>query len=427
MRLLIMVAVLALAAMAFLDLHAEGGTAAGAPAEARVFAHYMPWFKAERRPDGGIAWDHWQWFGKGRKHDPDDLLPDGRRDIASVFYPLIGPYDGRDPKVLEYHLLTAHAAGIEGFIADWYGPGTYTDEVFAELTAAAAPRGMRVAICLEEKAFFPGYAQVSTRAGVLDEMERHLRHVLDTHAKSPAYWRRNGAPVFFIFIGHGESSVGLQNLSPAEVADVLGRLDEKILLVRGHADANYFDVARGSYAWCGDAAYRDWYFGAAGPARREGRLDFIVGGPSPGFDDSGVNGWGRGPRITDRRGTKEYEENWADVLAAMPDAVQVVTWNDFQEGTTVEPAREYGFTFLDLTERFVADYTGRPNRPRDNDWGLRIYRIRERIEEAADRAAASHLAARVDGFADDFVHGRGRLMGWRLAWLERQAGGLASE
>ena len=115
----------------------------------------MPWFKAAPLPDGGIDWDHWQWFGKGTKHDPDDLRKDGHRDIASVYTPLIGPYHGLDSRVLEYHCLSARSAGIQGFIADWYGPNTYTDKVFTSLLTALSSCNMQGAICLEEKSWFP--------------------------------------------------------------------------------------------------------------------------------------------------------------------------------------------------------------------------------------------------------------------------------
>ena len=94
----------------------------------KILAHYMPWFRAEKTTNG-MAWEHWEWFGRGPKHDPETVLQNGRHDIASVFYPSIGPYDGREAAVLEYHMLTAKAAGIDGFVADWYGPGGYTDQV----------------------------------------------------------------------------------------------------------------------------------------------------------------------------------------------------------------------------------------------------------------------------------------------------------
>lgn len=387
-------------------------------ASPRVFAHYMPWFYAEPTPNG-IVWDHWQWYGKGRKHDPDVILDNGRRDIASVFYPLIGPYNGQDAAVIEYHMLTAKAAGIEGFIADWYGPGNYTDLVFGRMVEAAERYGMEVAICLEEKTFSSDYTKVDSREEMLDVMERQVRHVLETHATSPGYLRLHGRPVFFIFNAYGSGALGSLNLSPDEFRNVLSRFDpENVLLVRGWHDPNFFGVADGSYLWITGAKDRLAYYESAMPARREGRVNLVVGGPNPGFDDSGVNGWGKGPRITDRRGTQEYRDTWDEALRFRPDAVQIATWNDFQEGTTIEPAEEYGFTFLDLTEQYVERYTGRAADTADNRWPLRLYRLRLRVAAMDRPDAREQWNARLDRWADDFASGRRFLMSWRLKWLE---------
>ncbi|MBN1270628.1 MAG: hypothetical protein JXB04_13650, partial [Kiritimatiellae bacterium] len=366
----------------------------------------------------------WQWFGKGPKHDPDEILENGRRDIAAVHYPLIGPYDGRDPAVLEYHMLTAKAAGIQGFFADWYGPGTYSDRVFAEMVKAAERYGMKVAICLEEKAFFPPYSKAQTRADLKDEMERHIRHVLETHAPSPAYLRIHGRPAFFVFNGYGEGPLGPNNLSPEELADVLGRFDEGLFYFRHDIDPAYSPVVQGSYAWiANDPAGGERYNQAAQAAREKGEIAYWIGVANPGFDDSGVHGWGNGPRIVDRRGTRTYEETWAEVLKYRPDGVQVATWNDFQEGTTIEPAAEYGFTFVNLTEEYVARFTGRPADTSDNKWPFRLHKLRRAVASLADQAARDKASARLDAYAADFSAGKRFLMGLRLWWLEFRVGG----
>lgn len=386
---------------------------------AQVLVHYMPWFRMEPQADGTIAWEHWQWFGEGEKHDPNDVDDSGHRDIASVYYPLIGPYDGRDPDVLEYHFLTARAAGIEGFVADWYGPNDFSDEVFKAMLATAERYGMRVAICLEEKTFFPPYADITTRAQALDVMEQQLRYVLNTHARSDAYLRHDGKPVFFIFTGFDESPVGPRILSPEELATVLARFnDDELLYVRPLVDERYLNVVDGNYIWVADGQPREAFYEAAGAARQRGDLDYWVGGAYPGFDDRGVWGWGRGPRITERRGTGLYEETWEEVLLHQPDAIQVATWNDFGEGTTIEPTEEYGFTFIDLTEAFVETFTGRKAKPVDNKLPYRLYRLRKAAEELPpDEGDAWN--ARLDDYAEAFGRGRRFLMNWRLRRLEK--------
>jgi len=384
------------------------------PGPPRVFAHYMPWFRAEKS-DSGMVWDHWQWYGKGKKHDPDTVLENGHRDIASVYYPLIGPYDGRDPAVLEYHMLTAKAAGIDGFIADWYGPDGYTDTVFTEMVKAAERYGMKVAICLEEKTFFNG---AKVRGDGLDTMERQIRYVLDHHARSPAYLRVNGAPVFLIFDSYGSGALGPSNLSPQEFRDVQSRFTNQILLARGHYEEPYLGAVDAFYGWCGDAQYRRDFYEKAKAAHETHQLKSVIGGASPGFDDSGVNGWGNGARFTDRRGTKEYEESWADILKYRPEAVQIVTWNDFQEGTTIEPSEQYGFSFLDLTEQFVQQFTGREANLGDNTWPFHVYRLRQQVAAIADAAVRTEWTGKLDKFSEDFSNGKRFMMSWRLKRLE---------
>jgi hypothetical protein len=94
------------------------GISSGTAQTPKVFAHYMAWYKDA--PD----WRHWKWCG----HNPDNIS-NGKRDIASVDYPLIGPYNSADTVLIQSHLLSMIAAGFDGMIIDWYGRGSYEDSV----------------------------------------------------------------------------------------------------------------------------------------------------------------------------------------------------------------------------------------------------------------------------------------------------------
>ncbi len=393
----------------------------------RVMAHYMPWFGMETLPDGTIHWEHWCWQGNGPKHDANTMLANGRRDIASVYYPLIGPYDGRDPAVLEYHFLTAKACGIEGFIADWYGGG-FTDTVFSEMVSAAERYGMTVAICLEEKTFFPGYTNITTRAGAVAEARRQVRLVLNTHARSPAYWRIGGQAVFLIFPGHREDELGQHVLTPEELAEVLGSVDPPgIHFIRSNANEAYNGLVQGGYAWIDGTDYRDWFYPTAAHLRESGQWETAIGAANPGFDDTGVWGWGNGVRIVERRDGDEYAENWDYILRYNPDVVQVATWNDFEEGTTIEPAEGYGFDYIDATERFVGRWLGRKVREHDNPWPVRLYAARKTLRSVPDSPEKQKLAGRMDRWALAFSQGRRWWMEWRLKRIARDASALADQ
>ncbi|MCG8374113.1 MAG: hypothetical protein MI700_11285, partial [Balneolales bacterium] len=80
----------------------------------KIYMHYMPWFQSG--PYDGFWGTHWTMNNR----NPENIA-DGQRDIASHFYPLIGPYSSRDPDVAEYHLLLMKYSGIDGILIDWYG------------------------------------------------------------------------------------------------------------------------------------------------------------------------------------------------------------------------------------------------------------------------------------------------------------------
>ena len=114
-----------------------------------ILAHYMPWH--ESLPHSG----HWGWHWTMDHFDPNQIV-DGRRQLASHFYPLAGCYDSGDPDLLEYHLQLMKLAGIDGVIVDWYGLTNLHDYAILHrntkrLVQIANRLGMKFAICYEDQ------------------------------------------------------------------------------------------------------------------------------------------------------------------------------------------------------------------------------------------------------------------------------------
>lgn len=117
----------------------------------KVYVHYMPWFEDKiSSPDG--KWGlHWTMATQ----NPDITLSNGRRKIASYFYPKIGPYASSDRDVIDYHTLLMKYAGIDGLIVDWYGSHNVydyplirrnTDSLFNRIPKV----GLQFAVCYED-------------------------------------------------------------------------------------------------------------------------------------------------------------------------------------------------------------------------------------------------------------------------------------
>lgn len=313
-----------------------------------MVCHYMQWFDF-RQENGLPRRFHWKWNGKTKQHNPDRSDSNRTRDIYSVLYPRIGVYDSTDPVVMDYHILSAKSCGISAFVVDYYSE---LDARFTQLLNRAGELNFRAGICYEEKTCWPDW--VNNRAGIHSREDAIALAVREFRAlrKSfdhPAYWRRNNRPVVLVF-GHvyprpkgwGEAG-GEWRFTTEEWRRILresGCRDVELVLqqLRGmEAGFNTFLWRRGEeFAPKADALV---------DAKK---LGFYIGTICPGFDDRGVNGWDQGARIDPNLGDEQIRRDLALVDAGRCDTVQVVTWNDFAEGTCVEPTFQYGNLYLEL-------------------------------------------------------------------------------
>src|SRR6478609_2487514 len=103
----------------------------------KVYMHYMPWFQTPSSL-GGTGGSSWGFHWKMNTQNPNIVDATGKRQIASHYYPMIGPYDSTDANVLEYHMLLMKYSGIDGVLIDWYGQQGANGDVGSLLTASNA-------------------------------------------------------------------------------------------------------------------------------------------------------------------------------------------------------------------------------------------------------------------------------------------------
>jgi hypothetical protein len=93
----------------------------------------------------------------------------------------------------------------------------------------------------------------------------------------------------------------------------------------------------------------------------------------------------------------------------------MVTWNDFGEGTAIEPTREYGFRDLHLIQDLrCGKPAAEPTRTNDLSSAFRFYNLRR---SSATNAA---LASALDQVFTNFVSGREESAVNQLSKLEAQ-------
>lgn len=104
----------------------------GPTIEKKIPAFYYP-----RRRSSGLtgAWKRWGIEG----HNPDTFVSPGRRDIASVNNPKLGPYDSLDPDVIDLHIQQSVDAGIDAWIISWWGVEEEIRLIPARIAALKSP------------------------------------------------------------------------------------------------------------------------------------------------------------------------------------------------------------------------------------------------------------------------------------------------
>ena len=269
------------------------GLLVAGPASARPTAaiFYYPWYGSAAR-DG--AYLHWEQNGR---QPPLDL--------ASHYYPARGPYSSGDPKVLRAQMRDIARAGVRQVVVSWWGWGSLEDVRLPMLLRAAKARGLDVAVHLEPYG--------GRTIGTLADDVAHLRSlgVSDFYVYRPldfpaADWAQLNATLVGARIFAQTTLVGFAKLG-------------------GFSGVYTYDVLQNGGSSFGRLCEE---------AHRAGLL--CAPSVGPGYDAARATG---DLRVKPRRNGLTYDAMWISALRANPDLVTITSYNEWSEGTQIEPAK----------------------------------------------------------------------------------------
>jgi hypothetical protein len=366
--------VLLIATMAMLVLLANGQSVTVPKTNpVKVYMHYMPWFDAPQNPQPGVNYS-WGWHWTMNNRNPNIIDASGKRQIASHYYPLIGPYASIDPAVIEYHLLLMKLSGVDGVLVDWYGSEGSNGDVNSLLN--------------NSNAFINRTASAGIQFGLVIE-DRFWTNIQNAR-NSMAYARNNYFnKANFIRVSPGNAPLvnvfgPITYQTPAQWTDILSYAGEDVEFLtlwyeRNDAGTN----ADGEYAWI----YSDYLTGLNNfYANRAPTLKTAMGVAYPGFKDYYAQG-GAGSgyfTIPENNGATlnetlaRYEQYKTNLKF-----LQLATWNDFGEGTCFEPSLENGYKYLVR----IQQYTGVPYTENDLKEVYRFYTLRKKYLGNASKQA----------------------------------------
>jgi len=283
MRVLSLIAVL----MALLGVPAA---AAQAPVpDPRVSIFYYPWYGNPARDSG---WEHW-------------LMPGSPTDVASNFYPVRGLYSSSSEPVVRAQMREIAAAGVQEVVSSWWGWGSPEDARLPLVIAEAHAAGLSVAVHIEP---YPGRTIQTIQADI-----DHLRSL--------------GITRFFIYRPFDIPVEDWAALRPQE--DGIQLFAQTNLV--GKAQAGMFD---GVYTydvllWGGDTFPR-----LCAQAHHLGLQ--CLPSVGPGYDGTRAT---FDLRTKSRRNGATYDGMWRSAIRSGADAVTITSYNEWHEGTQIEPAR----------------------------------------------------------------------------------------
>ena len=308
-----------------------------------LLAAVVPASVSMAQPERLVLALYYPWYGSDSWGDP------ALSDTPEI------PYEGADPEVIARHVGWARDAGIDVLVSAWFGPtgGNPTETAFSALLDAAAARGTRAAIMLEtdDPNFFGSY-----------EAQRDaLAYALAVHAPHPAYLRHEGRPVIFVWRPRGiwtgaqranrdgpaaaSSWQALRDevdperssmwIAESEATTYLGAFDGMFFYnVAGLTDPGGVMTRLGQ-------SVRDFAFGV-------GAEKLWIGTAMPGYDDTRIPGRS-GRFAVDRADGGFFRRTFDAAAASRPDWIMIVSFNEWAEGSGIEPSASYGRLYLDVS------------------------------------------------------------------------------
>ena len=271
-----------------------------------VAAFYYPWYATPAR-DG--EWRHWE----GNNRQPP-------ADVAANYYPLRGAYSSSDVAVLQAHMAEIAQAGIDLVVTSWWGRGSFEDRVLPDVLRAASAAGLRVAAHLEP---YPGRS-----VGTVEEDMVHLRLL---GLRDVWIYNANGFPA--------SSWAPARARMPADVR-VMAQSSNPTQMKSGDF-ANYARSAAFDGIYTYDAVrFAPHEFASVCASARQNHL-LCSASVSPGYVANRLKPGDT--QFVPRDAGGRYDATWLGALDSGTDIVSITSYNEWHEGTQIEPAVPYCF------------------------------------------------------------------------------------
>lgn len=240
-------------------------------------------------------------------------------------------YNSTDPAQVHRQITDMISRGIDGVVIDWYGPNNSIDQATKlVMTEAEKHPGFSFAIMVDQGAIkWNSCSGCSPQAALISQ----LQYIEQTYFPSPAYMRSQGRPVvtnFNVDLGY---TINWDQVTAA--------LSSQPLFWFQNNTGFTHPLSGGSYSWVMPTTtdYGIGYLGSFYNAGFSQPNEETIGATYKGFNDT-LASWGSN-RIMGQQCGQTWLQTFSEInklynSGRQLPALQLVTWNDYEEGTEIE-------------------------------------------------------------------------------------------
>jgi len=240
-------------------------------------------------------------------------------------------YNSQDAAEIHRQITDMISRGIDGVMIDWYGPNSYEDQATKLVMAEAQTHpGFTFAIIVDHGAIeWESCSGCTPQQALISQ----LKYVEQTYFPSPSYMTVEGRPVLTNF--------DIDLYYTIDWNDVNTALTTPPIFLFQNSGGFTHALSQGSYAWIMPTttdygmSYLTSFYGVGIPLK----ADETVGATYKGFNDT-LAAWGSNRIMGQQCGQtwlgtfSEINKLYSSVLQLSD--LQLVTWNDYEEGTEIE-------------------------------------------------------------------------------------------
>ena len=291
----------------------------------------------------------WHWDDKGYRNWTPPI------NACSANTPVMGWYDSSDPDLIQYHLSLAEWAGIDAFVSSYWGKEGQEMKNIKTLAEVSKSMNSSVKIALYFEIFMANLDKKNSSdqiAFLVEEFRFIYQFMTDPRYKNQM-WFEAGKPVLWIYVVRAISpevwssvlsQLNSENISFFLVADRPVQVSSHIAQFQAQ---HIYDV----YAPIRDNNYLKQFWKIKEQSAKYKQI--MVAGVAPGYNDTVVRG-GNDP--FSRENGKFYHDRWCDAISLNPDWISITSWNEWHEGTEIEPSIEHGDLALNQTKQFIQEF-----------------------------------------------------------------------